>query len=377
MTTAATATLAPSRRELRPRWLPFGLACLVPLLGLAVALAPRGPLLLAMPALLFGLVPLLDLLCGRSREPLEPESAARLLRLARYDLWLWLWVPLHWAVVLVAISQTGARLSQGTHTHLELGLQAVSVGMVGALGINVAHELMHRRGGAERALAEVLMMATSYTHFCVEHVLGHHRNVATPMDPASSRLGESAWAFLPRTILGGLRSAWHLEGERVRRTGEARTLRDRRLRYPLALLTLWVGIGVAWGPLALAFFLAQGAVGVVLLELVNYVEHYGLSRRELRAGVYERTTPFHSWNASERVTNWLLFHLERHADHHAYASRPYFALRHVDDSPQLPTGYAGMLLLALVPPLWRRVMDPRVHAWQERQRQLEAVADQG
>lgn len=377
MTLATTASLAPTSLEQRIAWLPFGFACLVPLLGLAVAAAPRGPLLIAMPALLFGVVPLLDLVCGRSQATLEPESAARLPRMLRYDLWLWLWVPLHWAVVLVATGTVAERFLQGTHSPLELTLQAVSVGMVGALGINVAHELMHRRGKAERALAEVLMMATSYTHFCVEHVLGHHKNVATPADPASSRLGESAWTFLPRTLFGGLFSAWRLEGARARRTGEARTLRDRRLRYPLALLALWAGIAVAWGPLALVFFLAQGAVGVVLLELVNYVEHYGLSRRELSPGVWERTTPFHSWNAAERVTNWLLFHLERHADHHAYASRPYFALRHVDDSPQLPTGYAGMLLLALVPPLWRRVMDPRVHAWHERQRQLEAVADQG
>lgn len=373
----ATSILASTPSTPRWPWLPFGLACLVPLLGLAVALVPQGALLAALPLLLFGLVPLLDLWCGRSVGTLTPETAAALPRLGRFDLWLWLWVPLHWAAVGVSVANMEERLATGTHTLLELGLLAVSVGMVGALGINVAHELMHRRGRAERALAEVLMMATSYTHFCVEHVLGHHRNVATPTDPATSRLGESAWAFLPRTILGGMRSAWRLEGERARRTGEAGTLRDRRLRYPLALALLWVAIGVGLGPWALVFFVAQGAVGVTLLELVNYVEHYGLSRRLVGPGVYERTTPFHSWNSSERVTNWLLFHLERHADHHAYASRPYFALRHVDDSPQLPTGYAGMLLLAMIPPLWRRVMDPRVHAWRERQHQLEAVIDHG
>lgn len=374
-TTTALSSIAPG--WLRP--LPFGVAWLVPLAALAVALRPQGLMLLLLPALIFVVVPLLDLALGRSERTLEPESAALKARDLRYDLWLWLWVPLHWGIVAVALVQAGGLSPLGAGA-IELswgqlaGL-AVAVGLMGGLGINVAHELMHRRGRAERALAEVLMMATSYTHFCVEHVLGHHKHVATPGDPASARRGESLYAFLPRTIVGGVRSAWRLEGERARRTGQAGTLRDRRLRYPLALLLLWSALGLLAGPVGLAVFWLQGAVAVLLLEIVNYVEHYGLSRREVRPGVYERTTPFHSWNASERVTNWLLFHLERHADHHAHASRPYFALRHVDRSPQLPTGYAGMLLLALVPPLWRRVMDPRVDAWLQRQGTLEAEAE--
>ena len=251
---------------------------------------------------------------------------------------------------------------------LTFALLALSTGLMTGIGINVAHELMHRRGRPERAGAEILMVMTTYTHFCVEHVLGHHKHVSTPVDPASSRLGESIYVYLPRTLLGGLRSAWRLEGQRVRRVGiPSWSLRNRRLRYALTLLAVYVFIGATVGAVGVVFMALQSAVAMLLLETINFIEHYGLARREIRPGVYERTMPAHSWNASERMTNWFLFHLQRHADHHHLASRPFFALRHIDDSPQMPTGYAGMILLALVPPLWRRVMDPRVLAWQARQ----------
>ena len=349
------------------RSLPYSTAFLVPALCLGMASSPSWSSALALPLVVFCVFPLLDLVLGRSSVVASlDEGAASAARDWRFDVWLWAWVPLELVAAAGCVVGFGKGVVDGTVTPGLFVAGAIACGLTTGIGINVAHELMHRRGRLERALAEILMTATTYTHFCVEHVHGHHKNVATPLDPASSRPGESLYAYLPRTLAGGLRSAWHIETARVRRAGDVGTLRDRRLRYALALVVVYVAAIVVVGVVGAVFFALQSLVAMLLLETINYIEHYGLFRREVRPGVYERTTPHHSWNASERLTNWVLFHLQRHADHHHIASRPYFALRHVDDSPQLPTGYAGMVLLALVPPLWRRVMDPRVAAWHAR-----------
>lgn len=357
------------------RSLPYSTAFLVPALCLRLALSPSWSSALAVPLVIFCAFPLLDLVLGRSTLVASlDEGAASLARDWRFDAWLWAWVPLELIAVTGCVAGFGRGVVDGSVTPGLFLTGALACGLTTGVGINVAHELMHRRGRLERALAEILMTATTYTHFCVEHVHGHHKHVATPLDPASSREGESLYAYLPRTLTGGLRSAWRIETARAGRVGDTGTLRDRRLRYALTLAVVYVVLGAVFGVAGVVFFALQSLVAMLLLETINYIEHYGLFRRETRPGVYERTTPHHSWNASERLTNWVLFHLQRHADHHHIASRPYFALRHIEDSPQLPTGYAGMVLLALVPPLWRRVMDPRVAAWHARDGEARAVA---
>lgn len=311
-------------------------------------------------AFVFGFLPVLDDRVGRDdSNPTGPSRGSRYL----WDLPLWLWLPAQVALVTFVIR----RVTLGESSAFEgVGL-ALSLGVVnGSLGIVIAHELMHRTGRIPRALAEILMASVSYAHFCVEHVHGHHRNVATPRDPATSRRGETLFAFLPRSILGGLASAWRLEADRVSRTnGNAWSLRDARLRMPVVTALLYLIVGAAFGPAGVALFAAQGVVAVVLLEITNYLEHYGLERLEIAPGRYETVAPRHSWNSSHRVSNAYLFNLARHSDHHALASRPYEMLRHRDETeaPQLPAGYPAMLLAALVPPLWFRVMDPRVEAW--------------
>jgi alkane 1-monooxygenase len=354
------------------RSLPFAVALIVPALCLGAAWSPSLPMALAVPLVIFVVFPVLDLLCGRSVSVVSPDGDAAA-RAAdwRFDVWLWAWVPLQVLVLVGCLRSIAYGVVDGSTSVSLFVAGVVACGLTTGMGINVAHELMHRRGRCERALAELLMATTTYTHFCVEHVHGHHKNVATPLDPASCQLGESLYAYLPRTLLGGLRSAWHIETARVRRTGDRGTWRDRRLRYPLTLFVVYGVVGLWMGIGGVCFFALQSLLAMLLLETINYIEHYGLSRREIRPGVYERTTPHHSWNASERLTNWVLFQLQRHADHHHLASRPYFALRHIEDSPQLPTGYAGMVLLALVPPVWRHVMHPRVAAWQARRDVLE------
>ena len=202
-----------------------------------------------------------------------------------------------------------------------------------------------------------------YGHFFVEHNRGHHVRVSTPEDPASSRFGESFWEFLPRTVLGSLKSAWHLEKQRLERQGKSvwHWRNDNLQAWGLSVL-LWGALIVWLGWAVLPFLIIQSLFGFQLLEVVNYLEHYGLLRQKKENGRYERCSPEHSWNSNRRVTNIFLYQLQRHSDHHAYPTRSYQALRHFDESPQLPGGYASMILLAWIPPLWFRVMDHRVVA---------------
>lgn len=351
-----------------PRVIPHLLVFVLPImLTLGVE---RGGIWTIAPLLFsFGLIPILDAALTQRRENPDESIGHRWW----FDVPLIAWVPVQLA--------TSAYVLWGC-VHGPLGLLesigiVISLGVInGAGGITIAHELMHRKPALHRALAEILMTSVSYTHFCVEHVLGHHRNVATPHDPASSRLGESLYRFYGRTVVGSLRSAWTLERQRCRtRAIPAWSLRNRCLRYPLVLALVYLAVGLALGPLGLGLFAAQSVIAFSLLEAINYVEHYGLARRRLASGKYERVRPEHSWNSAHRVSNYLLFNLARHSDHHYLASREYDRLRHHDDAPQLPTGYAGMVLLALLPPLWFRIMNPRVQAWNGRAAAREHATD--
>ncbi len=341
----------------------FASAYVLPLAA-ALGLHLGGPWLLLTPAVVFLLVPLADaLLRPDLRNPDEAEVARRA-RNPLYDVWLLLWPPaqlglLAWTLVHAGDAGVPAR---------ERALAAAGMGLVaGAGGITIAHELMHRPARLHRALGELLMTLVAYPHFCVEHVLGHHRRVATRADPATARLGEPLPGFLVRTLWGSLASAWRLEGQRAARVGLRRgSLRDRRVRMPLALGLVAGAIAWTTGAPGLVAFLGQALVAVLLLEVINYVEHYGLERARRPDGRPEVVSARHSWNSSRRASGALLFELTRHADHHAAASRPYWALRHLDDGPELPAGYPVMILVALVPPLWRRVMDPRVARWAAR-----------
>lgn len=310
-------------------------------------------------AFVFAVVPAADAIVGRDRRNPGQAAPPAWLR-AWFDVPLFAWVVVQLAVQLWLV----ARVAVSPRIGADEVLAIVSLGlMTGGIGITVAHELMHRSQRLPRALAEVLMSSVGYGHFCIEHVHGHHRNVATPADPASSRLGEGLWSFLPRTLVGGWRSAWGIERQRLAREGHGPLHPgNRMLRYAATAIAIASAFAIALGPIGALAWAAQAAVAVLMLEIVNYVEHYGLQRERGGDGRFERVQPWHSWNASLCVSNWLLFNLQRHSDHHFLASRPYWALRHYEDVPQLPAGYATMVLLALVPPLWRRVMDPRVAA---------------
>jgi alkane 1-monooxygenase len=240
---------------------------------------------------------------------------------------------------------------------------ALTVGTVAGIAINTAHELGHKRDRLERRLSKVALAQTGYGHFYVEHNRGHHARVSTPEDPASARLGESFWAFLPRTVWGSLRSAWSIEAAALRRKGHPVWSPRNDVLNAWALSIVLLGaLLVAFGWQVLPLLVIQAVFGFSLLEVVNYIEHYGLLRQRVANGRYERCQPEHSWNSNNVASNLALYHLERHSDHHANPTRRYQALRNFDDAPQLPSGYALMIGLAYLPPVWRRVMDPRVLA---------------
>jgi alkane 1-monooxygenase len=311
------------------------------------------------PIWVFVVVPLLDTLAGTD-DANPPEWAVPQLEADRYYRWcVYLYIPLQLVGFL-----WGARLiADGSLSPLsQLGL-ALTVGTVAGIGINTAHELGHKRARVERRLSKVALAQSGYGHFYVEHNRGHHANVSTPDDPASARFGEGFWAFLPRTVVGSLRSAWSLAAGAQRRKGKRVWSPSNDVLNAWALSAVLFGVTIAlFGPVVVPYIAVQAVFGFSLLEVVNYIEHYGLLRRKVANGRYERCRPAHSWNSNNVVSNLVLYHLERHSDHHANPTRRYQSLRHFDEAPQLPSGYALMIGLAYVPPLWRRVMDHRVLA---------------
>jgi alkane 1-monooxygenase len=309
------------------------------------------------PILIFGLIPALDYLAGLDRSN-PPDDLIATLEADKYYRWIiYLYLPLQYAALVWACwLWAGESLS----VFDKIGL-ATTVGIVAGIGINTAHELGHKKEKVERWLAKIALAQSFYGHFYIEHNRGHHVRVATPEDPASSRVGENVYVFLPRTIVGSLRNAWRLEQPRFKRRNQSHwSIRNDVLNAWLMSAVLWAVLLVGFGLEILPYLLLQAAIGIVLLEIVNYLEHYGMLRTKEHTGRYERVRASHSWNSNNIATNVLLYHLQRHSDHHANPTRRYQALRDVEEAPVLPTGYAGMIMLALVPPLWFRVMDPRV-----------------
>jgi alkane 1-monooxygenase len=234
--------------------------------------------------------------------------------------------------------------------------------VTGGIGITVAHELGHRASRLDRALAKALLVTVLYGHFFVEHVRGHHVRVGTPDDPATAPRGMNVYRFWLRSVGGSFIHAWRLEALRLSRTGgSAWSLRNWVLTGSLLSVALVAAAWLAAGEKGLAFFIVQGVFAFTLLEVVNYVEHYGL-RRSRDGARYEAVAPRHSWNADYTLSNWLLLNLQLHSDHHAHMERPFETLRSMPQAPQLPAGYPTMVVAALVPPLWFALIDPRLPA---------------
>ncbi|MEM8536640.1 MAG: alkane 1-monooxygenase [Pseudomonadota bacterium] len=347
-------------RAALPFWLSLGL------IPLAILAAVHGGWVIALlPLYTWALFGSLDFVVGTADanpDPNTPEDDLFWHRLVTL-----VWPPLQVVTVLgilIYVAQTD-HLSRVGEWALFAALGILS----GTIGIVYAHELMHQRSRLERWMADILMTSVLYGHFRSEHLLVHHRYIGTPRDPVSARYGESFYRFFLRVLPKSLTSSFHAEKALLAR--KKLPWHDRAnpfWRYAvlqLGFLALAFAIGGAWG---VFLFATQAFWAIFQLELVNYIEHYGLTRKHLGDGKYEHVKPRHSWNAAQRASNWLLINLQRHSDHHFKPNRRFPLLQTYgdDEAPQLPQGYPVMTLAALVPPLWRKIMNPRVKAWRAR-----------
>ncbi len=318
----------------------------------------------------FVIIPLVDQLVGLDAFNVTEREAK-----IRSEVFYYRFVTYVWTFVQVLFIFWGgyAVISNQLHGFLEWSVFMLSFALVtGGIGITVAHELGHKKSSLEKLYGKVLLMTVCYMHFYIEHNRGHHIAVATPDDPATARKNENFYQFWIRSVFGGYKHAWTLEKESLRRKDKAVLSVSNEMIWfavlPLLLcflLTLaasFIADRIAWE--VSVFFFAQSFLAFTLLELVNYVEHYGIQRKEIAPGRYERVNPVHSWNASHLVSNFFLFQLQRHSDHHAFAYKRYQVLNHYDESPQLPFGYPTMIMIALIPPVWFTIMNKRLERWQ-------------
>jgi len=312
------------------------------------------------PLVVFGIIPILDMIIGRDTRNPDPAQVEALENRKAFRILTWLCAPVQLALVFWGATIAAYQpLSPAEWIGFVLSVGVSS----GVLGINVAHELAHRiNGKLEPFLSRTMLWTVFYMHWGLEHVVGHHRDVATPADPATARLGESFYSFWPRTVAGAFNSAWEFESKRLQKKGQqpAWTFRNRVVTALAMQLLLLLAVTLFFGWLGLLYWILQAVIAFSLLEIVNYVEHYGLLRKRTDDNKYESVKPVHSWNSSHWLTNRFLFNLQRHSDHHYRPGRRYQVLRHFDESPQLPNGYAGMVILAAIPLLWHRIMDRRV-----------------
>lgn len=359
--------MAPNRRSW-PRALRYLATFLIPL-GAVATFTDHVVSPWLVPIAAFGVIPLLELVLGRNANNLSAEEEHAVLGDPTFDVLLYLIVPIQYGALLLFLD----RLRSGGLSPLDLAGHIATMGILcGVYGINVAHELGHRTKRWERDLARALLLTSLYMHFIIEHNRGHHRRVATPDDPASARYGESVYAFWFRSIVFSWRSAWRIEAERQEKMGHGavgpRNEMVQAMAWQVALLILiiWVfGAAACWG------FMGAALIGILLLETVNYIEHYGLQRVRHASGGYGRVQHIHSWNSDHLIGRIMLFELTRHSDHHWKASKKYQALQSLERAPQLPTGYPGMMLLSLVPPLFFAVLHPELSRLVEREPALQ------
>jgi len=341
---------------MRFKFLKYFLALTVPLLAYfsfnGTGIITYAPMIEA-----FLLIPILELFFKPNSNNLSNAEEEMAKEDKSYDLVLYLLVPVIYFLLwefLISMRET-LTFSDRLGRILSMGL------VCGGYGINVAHELGHRNNKFEQFLSKTLLLSSLYMHFFIEHNRGHHKRVSTKEDPSSARYGENIFSFWIRSVFTGYISAWNIEFSRLKRLKKFKfSLENEMLRFQLIQVLFVSSIYFVFGTQITIYFLFAAVMGFLLLETVNYIEHYGLQRKININGKYERVQPFHSWNSNHPVGRIMLFELSRHSDHHFNASRKYQVLKNHDNSPEMPTGYPGMMILSLIPPLWFYIMNKRI-----------------
>lgn len=307
----------------------------------------------------FGIIPLIEPLSQNDQGNYNATEQESRLKNSLFDWLLYLNLPVIYGVLALFLYT----LNTSELSTSELVGCVLSVGLVlGSCGINVGHELGHRSNKKEQLIAKLLLLPSCYTHFFIEHNRGHHKNVATDLDPASARKNEMVYTFWIRSTVGSYLHAWKLEAKRLKGLSKPFfSVGNQMIQFTIIQLA-YVAIIILASNSWTNFWavISAGVVGFLLLETINYIEHYGLRRKQLPSGRYERVQPHHSWNANYQIGRILLYELTRHSDHHYLASKKYQVLEHQEDAPQLPFGYPTSMLLALIPPVWFAVMNKRL-----------------
>jgi alkane 1-monooxygenase len=305
----------------------------------------------------FLFIPLLELFMKPDSDNLSVAEEEMSKNDKFYDIILYLFVP----VIFFLIWEFLISMKETLSTFDTVG-RILSMGIIcGGFGINIAHELGHRSNKIEQFLSKILLIPSLYMHFFIEHNRGHHKRVSTKEDPSSARYGENIFSFWLRAVVTGYISAWKLEKVKLLRKGKKFISLDNEMIIFQFVQFLFIYlIFYFFGFTIMGYFLVCSVIGFLLLETVNYIEHYGLERTKNKNGKYERVKPFHSWNSNHPIGRIMLFELSRHSDHHFNASRKYQILKNHDNSPEMPTGYPGMMILALFPPLWFYVMNKKI-----------------
>ncbi len=327
-----------------------------------ISLTFHGIWTFALPIYAYVIVPILEQIIPATGRNLSEAEEEQVLKNPLYDYVLYAMVPISYGFLvygMFSLQEPGLALYELAGRIFSIGLAIVSA------GINIGHELGHRSTWHERFMAKALLLPSLQIHFIIEHNRGHHKRVSTEEDPASARYGEWLYSFWIRSWVGGYISAWKLENDRLRKNGQSVfSIHNEMIRFEIIQILYVVAIGLFAGWLIAFYFVIAGALAKLLLETINYIEHYGLSRRKTQDG-FERVMPVHSWNSNHWIGRVLLFELTRHSDHHYKASRKYQILKHYEDVPQMPAGYPAMILLSFVPPLWFYVMHPEIEKFKQ------------
>lgn len=311
----------------------------------------------------FVMIPLGDALSKQSAANMSEAEEEMAAKDPYYDWLLYALVPLQFIflfIFLYQVNEPGLTAFEITGRVLTMGIGCATT------GINLAHELGHRAAKHERFMSKLLLLSTMYMHFFIEHNRGHHKNVSTEKDPASADRGEVVYFFWFKSVIFSYISAWKLEAEKLKKNGQRFfSLHNEMIRFQMIQLAFVAGIYFVFGFMSVVYFLVASLIGILLLETINYVEHYGLRRKKTGKDSYEKVLPVHSWNSNHALGRIMLFELTRHSDHHYKASRKYQVLRHFEQAPQMPLGYPAMILMSFFPPLWFYVMHKQIDRYRQ------------